>query len=294
MRTPGTHVILSIYFLVLLYRYASCWFGWGFTPMSVSNDDWKWKRSILLWELFYRFDGSHLKRYSWIKIMDNMLYARFIIPHLHEWGNESHIRSIFLHFVRCMFGKIDWSLEIYDDFLCRLFSDSWDRWEKFIIFELDGSHEILSTEAKEIQGGFSSDTIHFEELTKQFFFFQVCKSKECLPRFIDMMMNKNLWLFSYANIRKNYWRGIKFDSKTSSLYKQRDLDTVDWENISGKKWEHYYVRLGFEFCFFLGSNFLILPKSVFVKKSKLMQQKKNFLILLSHEKYGDLHFTETP
>jgi hypothetical protein len=137
-----------------------------------------------------------------------------------------------------MFGKIYRPLEVDDDLLGSLFSDAWYRREEFIIFELDGSHEVFSSETEEIERCLTSYSIDSEKLSEKLLLFLRQKSEKRLSGFSDMMVDPDIRFFSYANIRKKEWRCEEFEPKTSSLDESRDRDAIDREDFSGEKCEH--------------------------------------------------------
>lgn len=91
-----------------------------------------------------------------------------------------------------MTRKVDRTLQIDDDLLCGLFSDTRNRREEFIIFELYRLHEIFSSESEEVQRCLPSHSVYSEQLTKKLFLIMIDKSEECLPCLCDMMVDKYL------------------------------------------------------------------------------------------------------
>ena len=160
----------------------------------------------LFCEHFDRFYRTYFERKWRVERGYSLLHSRLIVSHLYEWWDECHISRISLCYICGFFREVDRPLQVDDDFLCCFLSDSWNRWEESIIFELYRLEEVFSSESEEIQGCFSTDTIDLHKLTKEIFLIAIDKSKERLSCIIDIVMEPYLWFFSYANIRKKKWR----------------------------------------------------------------------------------------
>ena len=74
-----------------------------------------------------RFDSTDLERKSWIEGDDDLFYTSLIISHLDKRRYEYHICSILLCIWTSMLREVDTPFEIYYDFLCCFFSDTWNR-----------------------------------------------------------------------------------------------------------------------------------------------------------------------
>jgi hypothetical protein len=134
--------------------------------------------------------------------------------------------------------EIDGPLEIDDDLLCGLFSDTRDTREDSIIFELDRLEESLTPESEEAQCGLPTDSIDLEKLTKKHFLLLIEKSKKRLSRFIYMVIEPDFCLLSYANIRDKCRRYEDIEPESRTIHETGNIDPFEGEDFASNIRKH--------------------------------------------------------